>query len=298
MCFASVFCHRNIDRPDLTILSVKYDDNNVENGAFFIPPDPHGAAGVSRLVAVVNAMVEVRQKNGQLSYRKGLQSFFSSVLGALDTTRFFDPKVIYDDYAGRFVIVALQQNDSPQLSRIWLAVSKNDTPDTVSGWYQTYIDSLVSIGGGNTWADYPGLEVDEEARYITNNMFPFTTGNFGVRIWVIPKGVVGGFYGGGALSFKVSDPYVGGGFAITTMPAQVYGLGGVDGSVGTCLLSALAYTDGLLEIQIVTVFNPLSAVPTYTMQQPVLYVDFSNGCINCLIVVQNVSDMLFLKSKL
>jgi hypothetical protein len=90
-----------------TILSVKYDDNGVENGFSFIPPDPHGAAGVSRLVAVVNAMVEVRQKNGQLMYRKGLQSFFSSVPGALDTTKFFDPKVIYDDYAGRFVTLAL-----------------------------------------------------------------------------------------------------------------------------------------------------------------------------------------------
>jgi hypothetical protein len=188
----------------------------------------------------------------------------------LDTTKFFDPKVIYDDYAGRFVIVALQQSDSPQLSRIWLAVSKNETPDTVSGWYQTYINSLVSIGGGNTWADYPGLEVDEEAIYITNNMFPFTTGRYGVRLWVIPKGVVGGFYGGGALSFTVTDPYAGGGFTeTTTMPAQVYGLGGVDGSVGTFLLSVLAYTDGSYEIQIITVFNPLSAVPQYTRQPPV-----------------------------
>jgi hypothetical protein len=40
-----------------------FDDNSAENGGFlFIPPDPIGAAGKSRVIAVVNTMIEARTK--------------------------------------------------------------------------------------------------------------------------------------------------------------------------------------------------------------------------------------------
>jgi hypothetical protein len=248
--------------------SFKFDDNSVENnGRLFIPPDPHGAAGVSRLVSVVNVMVEVRLKNGTLTFRKGLQNFFSGIPEALNSNRFFDPKVIYDEHAGRFVLVALSRNVTPEVSRIWLAVSKNETPDSISSWNQAYINSAITINGQNSWADYPGLEVDEEALYVTNNMFKFSDNRFaGERLWIIPKGVTGGFYSGGAFSYNVTDLYAVNGSATTTMPAQVHGSSGIDGSVGTFLVSVLAYSDGEIQIQIVTIFNPLSATPTYTNQ--------------------------------
>jgi hypothetical protein len=76
------------------------------------------------------------------------------------------------------VMVALQFATSPELSRIWLAVSKDETPDTASDWYPTYINSVVAIYGSNAWADYPGLEVDEEAVYVTSNLFGFSRSRF------------------------------------------------------------------------------------------------------------------------
>jgi hypothetical protein len=54
-----------------------FDSNSVENNGFrFIPADSSGAAGAERLVAVVNVMIEVRRKDGILTYRDGFKDFF------------------------------------------------------------------------------------------------------------------------------------------------------------------------------------------------------------------------------
>jgi hypothetical protein len=150
-----------------------------KTAAFFnIPPDPCGAAGTSTLVAVVNSMIEILNKDdGSLIAQSGLQAFFG-VTGSV-----FDPKIIYDDYEQRVVVVALfryfsgANPDVNNLSVIFLAVSKDDNPLTLTGadWFFADINSkYVQPGTGlEYWADYPGFEEDEEALYITNNMFAF-----------------------------------------------------------------------------------------------------------------------------
>ena len=50
-----------------------FDDNATENsGVFAIPPDPSGAAGSDRVIAVVNIMIEARTKVGVLLFRDSL----------------------------------------------------------------------------------------------------------------------------------------------------------------------------------------------------------------------------------
>ena len=263
-----------------TTLGFNFDDNAVENDGFYsIPPDPHGAVGANRLIAVVNRMIEVRRKDGGLTYRSSFESFFSDFTQAF-SARFFDPKVIYDEHQNRFVVVVLQQSDSPEVSRIWLAASKDDTPDSIADWNQFFINSAIVIDGNNAWADYPGLEVDEEAVYVTNNMFKFSDRtNVGVRLWVFSKGISDGFYAGLGFSFRVISPYATQGVSATTMPAQVHGSSGVDASVGTFLPAVLVYTSGSVDLQIYTLFNPISASPTFTIQTidlGVLTQDFLN----------------------
>jgi hypothetical protein len=161
------------------LLGFNYTDNVLETGTTWIPPDPHGAVGRSRLV--VNSMMEVRRKDcrGSLVVRDGLHSFFAAYTEAFEAgARFFDPKVIYDEHTGRFVLVVLQRSFRATTSRIWLAVSKDETSDTAEDWHQNFFNSVVSIGGNKTWADYPGLEVDVEAVYITANMFRFSDDDF------------------------------------------------------------------------------------------------------------------------
>lgn len=265
-------------------LGFGFDDNATENsGSLSIPPDPIGAAGTDGVIAVVNTMIEARDKNGTLLWRDSLMDFFNTTAPPLLGTPTFDPKVIWDHYENRFVVVTLEKTDSPQQSRILLAVSKTATPgaDGVLGpsglvqganrndWNYLAIDSKINItysdGTYDRWADYPGFAVDEEAVYITNNMFAFvptTTNGFGgVRLWIVNKGVSGGFYGGGAATWNIYDPYSGGGYKGTTIPAQIFGAGGVGGvgsTVGTFLVFYQGLSDGTNEyIQMVRVDNPL-----------------------------------------
>ncbi|MEE9168870.1 MAG: FlgD immunoglobulin-like domain containing protein [bacterium] len=273
-----------------------FADNPTVNGGFiFIPPDPIAAAGTDRLVAVVNSMIEMRDKTGaSLVSLKSLEDFFSP-LGGLPTTletSTFDPKVIYDQFEDRFVVVDLEKTDATDSlgavdeSRILLAVSKTATPATLTSadWYFHAIDSKIDIDLGPPtgivphWADYPGFEVDEEAVYITNNMFSFDSfgGTMGgVRLWIVDKGVVGGFYSGGSTTVTVHDPYAPAGIEATTMPAHVFGAGGIPGGtgdIGTFLVSYSSLTAGgpgaNESVQVVRVDDPLGASggPVFTQE--------------------------------
>jgi hypothetical protein len=252
-----------------TFLSFQFDDNMVENGANENLPNPSGAAGLSRLVGVVSSLMEVRKKDGSLMLKAGFRSFFSIYSGASEVgTRFFDPKVIYDEHMGRFVIVVLQKGDSTQVSRIWLAVSNGETPDKVSDWYRFGFDAVEteSVTGNKIWADFPGLEVDEEAVYITTNMYRFSdVGYVGARLYWFSKDVDNGFYAGKGFSLLRINPFVSLGVASTTMPAQVHGVGGAEGSVGTFLATVVPYSNGRIDLQIYTLFNPLGS-STYSIQ--------------------------------
>lgn len=261
---------------DTSFLGFGFNDNATENGGYiFIPPDPFGAAGTDRLIAVVNTMIEARSKNGALLWRDSLKDFFASASGNLGTST-FDPKVIWDHYENRFVVVTLERTDTARgdasnASRILLAVSKTATPATATSadWNYHAIDSKINISGTDYWADYPGFAVDEEAVYITNNLFTFgATGTFGgVRLWIVNKGVSGGFYGGGTVSVTVNNPYASVGTATTTIPAQVFGAGGVGSTVGTFLVSYSGFSGGGIEsVQVVRVDNPLNLSPSFTRQ--------------------------------
>jgi hypothetical protein len=251
-----------------------YDDNATENGNYlFIPPDPIGAAGLDRLIAVVNVMIEARSKSGTLLWRDALQDFFSPLSPANFT---FDPKIIYDHYENRFVVVTLERvnagsnPDQGNTSRILVAVSKSATPATATSadWYYHSINAEESIGGFDHWVDYPGFEVDEEAVYITGHMFahPGGTTTYNVRLWIINKGVSGGFYNGGSAVVTKYNPYGVSGIATTTMPALVYGSGGAGLGIGTYLVSHSGLTDGTDEyVQVVRVDDPLGSI-SFTQQ--------------------------------
>jgi hypothetical protein len=233
--------------PIATIEACNFDDNAVENGGYlFIPPDPIAAAGPNHLVNVVNTMIEWYERStGVREHRDALQDFFGPTpLG----TPTFDPKVIYDQYAGRFVVVTLERTTGPNDSYILVAVSKTSNPN--DGWWFHSIDSKTRIGGINTWADYPGLAVDDKAVYITSNMFSFFGPYAGVRLWIIDKGLGGGFYGGGPASVNVYDPYALAGVPgneATTQPAHMFGpmpTGQSGFPVGTWLVSYSGWTNG------------------------------------------------------
>ena len=200
------------------IEAINMDQDSANTGFLHIPPDTHGAVGPLHFVAVVNSSIEWRTKAGVLQQSKALGSNSSgSIIGSFfeslaPVNGLFDPKVVYDQHAGRFVVVALEREDTATVttSRVLVAVSATSDPN--GGWHFLAINSLTAFSTTNAWADYPGLAVDEEAVYFTANFFGFSGGAFqGNRIWIIGKGVgTGGFYDGGTASFSVNNPVPGG----------------------------------------------------------------------------------------
>jgi len=281
-----------LQKVDKSFEGFWFQDNPEENyGYRFIPPDPIGAAGQNLLIAVVNSMIEARDKGGKLKWRAGLRDFFASLYpgsfqgpGELP----FDPKIVYDKYKNRFVVVSLEQDDeyygaSANVSRILLAVSKSANPKNAKDWHFQAIDAIQTININlppatpiDFWADYPGLEVDEEAIYITANLFSFLTlippyyYQFygGSRLWIADKS----FYNGGTSTVNVFDPYASGGIATTTMPAQIHGKGGAGTGVGTYLVSYSGLSDGIDEyVQVIRVDDPLGT-PTFDQE----YIDIGD----------------------
>ncbi len=262
-----------------TIDGINFDEDAANAGFYFIPPDPHGAAGPTRLVSVTNTSIEWHTKAGvqEASMRLGhngitaVGSFFEPLM---PVNPLFDPKVIFDQFAGRFVVVALERvstgliDDPGNVSRILVAVSDDADPNGV--WYYFAIGSKLMIGAVDglheAWADYPGLAVDEEAIYITNNMFRFPAGGMfvGSRVWIMDKVP---FYAGGPALVMVYDhaamsgapaPYP------TTQPAHVFGPMLAPPPFGTCLVSA-GWEDGMLAdyLNVIQILSPLAA-PVFT----------------------------------
>ena len=244
--------------------STNFNDNATHNSGFlFIPPDSHAAAGPLHVVGVANTTISFHRKDGTLDFRGSLADFFAP-LSPLTFT--FDPKVVFDQYNDRWLIVTLEQTDTgagdpADTSRIFLGVSDDANPNGT--WYVAEFNSRLMIGGNWVWADYPGFAVGEEAVYITANMFPFNSGSTGTRLWIVDKGEgSGGLYDGGAAGFSLHDPYAGAGISTTTQPAHMYGA--IPGITDTYLLSYSGLTDGTNEyVQVVRVDDPLGT-PVFT----------------------------------
>ena len=253
--------------------AVDFDADGTYSGYYHIPPDPIGAAGASHLVCVVNTSIQWYTKAGVLVGGKRLGKNATTVVGSFfeslsPLTGSFDPKVIYDQYAGRFVVVALEQTDvstggSANTSRIFVAVSA--TSDPGGTWYFVAINSMLNISGADRWADYPGLAVDDKAVYVTANMFGFgASGTYGgARLWIVDKGLAGGFYGGGTALVNLYDPPGASGATATTMqPTHMFGT--VPTGMGTFLARYSGFSDGTDEyLSIIRVDNPLTT-PTFT----------------------------------
>jgi hypothetical protein len=245
------------------------DQANQSSGQYHIPPDCHGAAGPNHVLNVVNTSIEWFDKSGTQQNSQSLKSFFGPLNPVNDT---FDPKVVYDQYADRFVVVTLEiqdtLNDPVNSSRILLAVSDDNNP--AGTWYYHAINSLETFLNPNLgqvlghWADYPGFAIDEEVVYVICNMFTFgpTPTNGSVRfLWIVKKGLgTGGFYDGGTASDNIYSPYdsTAGSIATTTQPAHMFGAG--PPNVGTFLVSYSGLTGGGNEfVQIIRIDNPASS---------------------------------------
>jgi hypothetical protein len=99
----------------------------------FAPPDIHGAAGPSRLVVVTNSDIGVYTKptcTPALAQRP-LKTLFRAGFTIPASETLFDPRVLYDQSSGRFLVTVESLNSANTDQFQYFAVS---TSSTASAW--------------------------------------------------------------------------------------------------------------------------------------------------------------------
>jgi len=203
----------------------------------WLPPDCTMAVGPSHVLASVNSSMAVYTKAGVQVLQRTLTQWFANVVSGLTI---FDPKALYDQHAGRWVLLAVAVGNSPRASLHLLSVSATSNP--LGPWRNYRFNAMLDGSTAtNNWADYPALGVDNQALYVTSNMFAFNGGFQYSKIRVIPK--AGPYAGGTAPYFdfwniKNADNSV----AFTVQPCHTYGAPQVQYLVNTLFPSGNSLT--------------------------------------------------------
>jgi hypothetical protein len=159
-----------------------------------IPPDPSLAVGPNHIIATVNgfpSFFRIFDKSGNIIKTIPVSTWFSPV----SPDESGDGQVIYDHFAGRWIISYMQVNETNQTAANLIAVSDDDDP--IGTWYVYRFDTKKhgSIQT-NTWGDYPQIGFDDEAIYLATRIFGFAGGWFGTKMRVIRKSELYGANGG------------------------------------------------------------------------------------------------------
>ncbi len=148
-----------------------------------IPPDPYIAVGPNYIIQVVNSRFMIADKDGNVLKDISADAWFGTALQGAST---FDPKVIYDHFDNRWVMVWLHQNSSSSESYYLISVSDDENP--LGTWFNWALPSNVN---GNTssgnWGDYEGIGFDDKAIYLTSNQFSFAGSYAYTKIRIIDK---------------------------------------------------------------------------------------------------------------
>ncbi len=148
-----------------------------------IPPDPYLAAGPNHIIGIVNSEFGIWDKNGNLLKLIDANQWYKNLINGVSA---FDPKVSYDHFANRWIMVWLQVDDKTETAYFLLSISDDDNP--LGEWSNWALPSHM-LGDSTTtnWADYEGVGFDKDAIYITSQQWSFGGSFQHQLIRIIPK---------------------------------------------------------------------------------------------------------------
>ena len=204
----------------------------------WIPPDCTMAVGPAHVMLSVNSSVAIHNKvGGAPVLQRTLTQWFANVVTGQTV---FDPKLLYDQHAARWVLLAVAFKTNPNTSVFLLSVSATSNPLGV--WRNYSLDATKDgVTPTGNWADFPALGVDASALYLTANMFAFGGGFQYAKIRVVPK--AGPYCGGAATYFdfvKMKNPD--NTMAFTIQPCHTFGAPQVEYLVNSRFPSGNALT--------------------------------------------------------
>lgn len=188
-----------------------------------IPPDPHVAVGPNHIMQVVNTTFRITDKAGTTLKTISADSWYGALVSGVFS---FDPKILYDHFANRWIMVWLDQSNAAQRGNYLLSISDDDNPLGV--WYNWALDATVNgTTPSGTWADYQGVGFDNEALYFTSNQWTFAGSYQYVKVRIIGKSQLYANTAGAVTwtdYWNVRDSF--GNSMIGTRPSIVYGTPG------------------------------------------------------------------------
>ncbi len=197
-----------------------FNFGGIPNTGWF-PPDCTLAAGPQHVLASVNSSIAIYAKTGGAPVvQRTLTTWFQNVVS---NAKIFDPKALYDQHVGRWVLIAVALPAEPTVQKSWFLVSVSKTADPLGGWWNYALDATKDGSTATSnWADYPALGVDHQALYLTANMFRFGGSFAYAKIRVIAKT---GLYSGGTVKWTdhVKLKNADGSMAFTVQPCHTYG---------------------------------------------------------------------------
>jgi hypothetical protein len=134
------------------------------------PADPTGALGVTYHLAAVNTHMAFYDRTGaELDPPRLLEELDDALPAA---ARSFDPKVVYDHYRQRFLLVFLSATNTQ--SFLSVVVIPEGSEDTTNGWCTLHMSGDQVAGNGKQFADYPSVGFTESRVTITTNQYDFS----------------------------------------------------------------------------------------------------------------------------
>ncbi len=136
-----------------------------------------------KILSAVNQNIRIYNDTGRELYGRTLAAI-ATALGPLNRT--FDPRVIYDPEADRFILVFLQGSTSLD-TRIIVGFSQTNDPQLKWNFY-TIPGNITS---DNSWSDYPIIAINKNELFVTVNRLKDSTswqnGFLESYIWQINK---------------------------------------------------------------------------------------------------------------
>lgn len=133
-----------------------------------IPPDVGGAVGPDHVMTTLNTAVHVQTRTGVSLMSKTIEQFWSQS-GA---TGPFDPKIVYDPFADRWLVTAVSNARSGSSA---LLVGTSATGDPTGTWYLYRTDA---DSANVSWADYPSIGFTKDWIVVQVNLFSISSSTF------------------------------------------------------------------------------------------------------------------------
>ncbi|HRO43523.1 MAG TPA: hypothetical protein PL009_11865 [Flavipsychrobacter sp.] len=170
-----------------------------------IPPDNDVAVSKgNKSVSVVNSYIATHDATtGQMTNRKSLKPFSAIVgLNSIQHDYRYDPKVIYDPQADKFICVMLNANTS---DRNWIVVGFSKTNDPSGAW--NFYKFFGNFDNDTTWFDYPAVAITSNEFFLTGNkIMDNTSWQAGFKKTVIYQiNKQDGYNGASTLDYQIWD---------------------------------------------------------------------------------------------